>query len=378
MFKAPATTTTTTTTTTSTTTTTTTSTTTTTTTTTTTLPAPPEDGKVSSERRLEELFTVTDDQLQPKSVVSDGFGLFFAQNMMYQHTILVFDSTGSKLATISDEVDLSEWGLEGGLVKGSPVEAAFAPDGEHVYVSNYKIYGSGFRTDAHDDCNQGNWEESFVYRIDTSSYEIDAVIPVGAVPKFLAVSPDGSRLVVSNWCGFDVSIVDTKTNQEVARIDVGRHPRGIAIDSASRTAYIAVMGSSKVVTIDLANNSLGEVRLEAGGTPRHLVLSPDNRYLYVSNNLLNTVRKLDLTTGETIAKVSTGTQPRSMAISDDGLSLYVVNYVSGTVTKVTTEDMKVIQTIKTGYHPVGVTYDYLNRQVWVANYVGSIVVFEDR
>lgn len=349
-----------------------------TTTSSTTVPLAAADGKTSSERRLVDAFTVTDADLQPKSIVASGDGLFFAQNMMYRHNVMVFDRAGKMVAKIPDAVDLAAYGIaDGPRVQGSPVEAAFTPDGSSVFVSNYKMYGPGYNPVADDNCNRGHWDDSFVYRIDTSTFAIDAVIPTGAVPKFMAVTPDGGRLLVSNWCGFDVSVIDVATNTPITRIDVGRHPRGIAIADDSRYAYIAVMGEAKIVVIDLASNSVVGSVPNAGQTPRHLVLSPDDRYLYVSNNHGNQVRKIELSSGAVVGTASTGTEPRSMAISDDGESLYVVNYQDGTVSKVRTSDMEILQTEYSGVHPVGITYDAATRQVWVANYTGSLHVFLD-
>jgi YVTN family beta-propeller protein len=337
----------------------------------------PDDGLSSSERVLTEAFTVTGDELQPKSVVATGDGLFFAQNMMYRHNVSVYDRTGAIVATIPDRVDLSEWGFDGGTVEGAPVEAAVTPDGEHVYVSNYKMYGDGWNPVADDNCDRGDWDDSFVYKINTTTFEIESVIPTGAVPKYLEVSPDGQRLVVTNWCGFDVSIIDTATDTELTRVDAGRHPRGIAITDDSRYAYVTVMGESKIVVIDLETNAIVNT-LDGGSTPRHLQLSPDGAFLYVSNNLQNLVRKIDLATGGTVGTVTTGNGTRTIALTDDGDSLFVVNYHDGTVSKIRTSDMSLLQTEYSGYHPVGLTYDPDTRQVWVANYGGSLRVFQDR
>ena len=93
-------------TTTSTTTYTTTTTTATTTTTSTTTTLPP-----SSEGRLELVEEVWGD-IAPKSVVASGTGLFFAQNMMYRHTVTVYDAMGNLLETIDDEVTLADFGIE--------------------------------------------------------------------------------------------------------------------------------------------------------------------------------------------------------------------------------------------------------------------------
>jgi len=348
------------------------------TTTTTTLALVPDDGKTSAERLLVDAFTVQDADLQPKSIVSSGDGLFFAQNMMYRHNVAIYDREGNQLATIPDEVDLAEFGIDGGVVaQGSPVEAAFTPDARFVYVSNYKMFGAGYNPVADDNCDRGSWDDSFVYKIDTTAFEIVAVIPTGAVPKHLAVTPDGSRLVVSNWCGFDVSIIDTATDTELGRVDVGRHPRGIAIRSDSRYAYVTVMGEARIDVIDLQSRNVVNTVPDPGTTPRHVVLSSDDRYLYVSNHKMNSVRKIDLVAGAVVAVANTGVETRTMALSDDGESLYVVNYQDGTISKVRTSDMEILQTVYSGFHPVGVTYDPDTRQVWVANYAGSLRVFRD-
>ena len=338
--------------------------------------AAPPDGKRSDQRTLTLVDTISKDNLQPKSIVYSGNGLFFAQNMMYRHSVSVFDSDGTEVATISDKVNLADFGLEGGVVRGSPVEAAFTSDGAYAYVSNYKMYGDGWNPIADDDCQGRNWDTSFVYRIDTSTFAIDQVIPVGAVPKFLAVSPDGKTLVVSNFCSQDVSVVDTATAKEIHRITVGLHPRGIAITSDSTLAYISVMGASKVVALDLATLNMKDMT-SAGPTPRHLVLSVDDSTLYVSNNHAGTVRAIDTASGGLIAQVFTGEQPRSMVLADDGASLYVVNYVDGTLSKIRTADFSIIQVIATGVRPVGVAYDPFERRVWVANYSGSLSIYED-
>lgn len=339
----------------------------------------PDDGKSSADRRLVDQLLIEDSDLQPKSIVASGTGLFFAQNMMYRHNVMVFDRSGNVVARIDDTVDLAAFGVAGGVTaQGSPVEAAVTPDGAHVYVSNYKMYGPGFDPSASDDCNRGDWDDSYVYKIDTTSFAIEKVIPTGSVPKFMAVSADGSRLLVANWCGFDVTIIDATTDTPITRIDVGRHPRGIAITSDSRYAFVAVMGEARIVKIDLRTNEIvGEVG-DPGTTPRHLVLSPDDAFLYVSNHKQNVVRKIDLAANRSVGIANTGTETRSMAIAEDGESLYVVNYRDGTMSKVRASDMTILQTLDTGVHPVGITYDPVSRQVWVANYAGTLRVFVDR
>ncbi|NBY11671.1 MAG: YncE family protein [Actinobacteria bacterium] len=244
-----------------------------TTTTMTTAPPPPP----SDSFTLTQVARIANDDLQPKSIVHSGTGLFFAQNMMYRHNVAVFDRDGNELARISDAVNLDDFGIDtkgrSPQVKGSPVEAAFTSDGRYAYVSNYKMYGKGWNPVADDSCQTRSWDPSYVYRIDTTTFAIDQVIEVGAVPKFLLVSPDDRTLVVSNFCSQDVSIVDTATARETQRIFVGLHPRGIAITNDSNFAYVTVMGGGNVTRIDLATFETLQITA-AGYTPRHVVLSP--------------------------------------------------------------------------------------------------------
>ena len=305
-------------------------------------------------------------------------GLFFAQNMMYRHTITVYDRSYQLVETISDDVVLSDFGHDDyqGEYRGSPVEAAFTSDGSYVYVSNYRMYGGGLSTAASDGCNAGPWPDSFVFRIDTGTLGIDQIIKVGPGPTFLAVTPDDRYLLVSNWCGFDVSIIDIALGEEIARMPVGRHPRGIAIDPSSATAYIAVMGSRGIAVINLEDFSITTIDT-VGRSPRHLVRSPDGSHLYVSLNGEARLAKIEVGSGEILAHVTTGAAPRSMTISDDGTALYVVNYNSATMSKVRTSDMVEIEEHGTWSKPIGITYDAATRQIWVSSYSGAIQVFVD-
>ncbi|MBD0312285.1 MAG: peptidoglycan-binding protein, partial [Microcoleus sp. T3-bin5] len=163
-------------------------------------------------------------KISPKSIVYSGAGLFFAQNMMYRHTITVYDRNFKLVKTIPDTVNLSKFGFSKfkGNYQGSPVEAAFSTDGKYAYVSNYQMYGSGFRNPGSDRCSPAaKHDQSFLYRINTQTLKIEKVIPVGAVPKFNAVSPDNRFALASNWCSWDLSVVDLNKNLEVERVKLG-------------------------------------------------------------------------------------------------------------------------------------------------------------
>lgn len=321
-----------------------------------------------------------DGPISPKSIVHSGHGLFFAQNMKYHHTITVYDREFRLVKTIPDQLRLADYGHSRfhGLHRGSPVEAAFSHGGQTAWVSNFQMYGDGFSRPAIDRCSpRGNHEDSFLYRIDTTTLQIERVIRVGTVPKFLAVSPDDRLVLVSNWCSWDLSVVDVERNLEIRRLKLGRHPRGIAVDGESRFAYVAIMGSDKIARIRLHDFSVDFLE-RVGDSPRHLVLDPAGRYLYATLNGDGRIVKLDLNaSGRVVARARTGKAPRSMTLSGDGAHLFVVNYDSHTFSKVRASDLKVLRTVPVDPRPIGITYDPETRRIWVACYSGSLLVFED-
>ena len=201
---------------------------TTTTSTTTIPPTTTTTGPPSTTRTLRLADNITG-PITPKSVVASGRGLVFAQNMIYKHSVTVYDSNFNLVATIPDTVDLSTLGHpeHPGAVQGGPVEAAFAPDGKDVYVSNYSMYGPGFPHPGDDTCSPAqNRDSSFVYRINVRSSRSTPPSRWGRHRSSWPSRRTTSTCIVSNWCSYDVSVVDPVTNQEVKRIPVARTRAG--------------------------------------------------------------------------------------------------------------------------------------------------------
>jgi DNA-binding beta-propeller fold protein YncE len=344
-------------------------------------PAPTPVVPASDTLRLRRL-PVIRGYISPKSVVATQTGLVFAQNMMYRHTMTVYNRSGRLVKTISDRVILSKYGHAAWpmAVSGSPVEAAVAPDGRHIYVTQYSMYGPGFY---HPGWDTG-WvddviDRSFVYEIDTTTLRVTRIIRVGPVPKAVGVSPDGKWLLVGNWTHRDLSLVNLRTGREVKRIVVGGNPRGIAFAPDSSVVYLTAESGQRLMEYTFATGRLRTIIALLPGEPRHLVIDPTGRYLYASLNKGGQVVKIDIRLRRVVDRATTGTNPRTIALAPDGRSLYVVNYESQTIAKVRTRDMLVIQRLTTaGVHPVGLTYENATRTIWVSCYRGTIERFADR
>lgn len=339
--------------------------------------ATPAQGEVVSTSM--KLIKTINGSISPKSVRSSGDGVISAHNMMYRHSVTVYDSkTFELIKTIPDSVSLKSFGYSksSSLFKGAPVEGSFSPDGKYLYVTNYAMYGPGFNKEGHDTCSPASgYDKSFLYRIDRSNYQIDAVYQVGSVPKVVEVTPDNKYVLVSNWCSYTVSVISTETQKLIKTLKIGRYPRGIAVSSDSKHAYVAEMGGNRIHVINLEDFSVSYIPI--GSNPRAIVLSPDNTKLYVTMNLSGRVASWDLVANKAGKTVKTGNAARSLAISADGQSLFVVNFKSDTLSKVRASDMKLLQTIPACNEPIGVTFDAPTGNTWVACYKGQIKIYSN-
>jgi YVTN family beta-propeller protein len=238
------------------------------------------------------------------------------------------------------------------------------------------MYGKGLNKEGHDVCSPSSgFDNSFVSRINLANYEIDAVYPVGSVPKVVSVTPDNKYVLVSNWCSYTVSVISVEKQKVIKTLKIGRYPRGIAISSDSRYAYVAEMGGNSIHRIDLADFTKSLIPI--GSNPRAIQLSPDDKTLYATLNISGKVIAWNLEQNKAIKSVKTGLSARSLALNGDGTALFVVNFRSGTMTKLRTADLSIIQNVKVCKEPIGVTYDNESEQAWVACYEGSIKVFQN-
>lgn len=337
----------------------------------------PFSGVAQKDSTLRAVKTVSGN-ISPKSIVAANNGYVYAQNMMYRHTVTVYDKNGTLLQTIYDTVHPAHFGYADSaeVLKGSPVEATLNSDGSSIWISNYSMNGKGYRNPGCDACiGRNKYDKSYIYRINTATYEKTACIKSGAVPKYLQVSPNDKFVAVSNWSEGTVSIFSTTTNQLVKEVYVGAYPRGITWASTSNKLYVAVMGSTFVAEISAEDFSVTR-KIEAGIHPRHICGPIGDSLLLVSLNGEGSVAVISLET-EKVKKIFTGTMPRSMALSADGEFAYVVNYGDNTFSKISISKRKKIENCTTLKNPIGITVHPVTGEIWVACYSGFIQIFSD-
>ena len=102
------------------------------------------------------------------------------------------------------------------------------------------------------------------------------MVPVGAFPTGVAVSPEGARVYVVNSGDDSVSVIDTDTATAAITIAVGRAPYGIALSPDGRTAYVANAGGNSVSVIDTHAFAVAST-IAVGENPYGVAVAPDGQ-----------------------------------------------------------------------------------------------------
>jgi YVTN family beta-propeller protein len=307
-----------------------------------------------------------------------GSGRFFALHPA-PGSISAYDRNFNPIGSISARIRFSDFNLTGfsGLHEGSPAEIGFSADGKTAWLSAFAISGNGFEKPPVEACAEGIYDPGYIFRINTLSLRIEQAIRVGSGPRALAAAPDGSLVLVSNWCSNDLSIIDTELNAEVHRLPLDGKPRGIAIDGRSRYAFIALADQDRIARLKLSDYSISWITGIGGRGAHQLCLDASGRFLYASLPKEGKLVKIDLTTDKAVRSLAAGREPRAIALSPDGEWLYALQYRDHTLLKIKASTFESVQTVHTGEYPLALALDGETQTVWVAHQAGSIQVYED-
>ncbi|HEX7500121.1 MAG TPA: alkaline phosphatase family protein [Polyangia bacterium] len=253
----------------------------------------------------------------------------------------------------------------------------------------------------------------------TSFAEVAPAISLGhsaglglAVPPTaagLGVDGEGKHVVVANHENDSVSIIELATSA-VTEVDLrpgkvdpsqsghagGEYPYWVT--TKGRNAYVSSQRDREVVVVDITTAKV-RGRITVGAQPNKMLLSRDQRFLYVANGGSDTVTVIDTRSDRAVEEFPvaapravlanpsgfTGANPNSLALSPDGRTLYVTNGGINAVAVVQlgqrgraesrddddersdSEQSQVVGLIPTGWYPESVSLSADGRRFFVVN-----------
>lgn len=178
-------------------------------------------------------------------------------------------------------------------------------------------------------------DERRVEVLDTATMqEVDSyeVVPN---PHWIEVSADGRWGYTANHESNQVSVLDLQDGGRVLiTLPAGTSPHSVAISPDGTRVAVTNFNSDDVTLIDtVANTVVGTIGV--GDNPQDVTYAPDGRHFYTADVESDTITVVDTETLEVTARVPAGDGPTSVDVAPDGLKAYVTNLNSATVTLLT-------------------------------------------
>jgi YVTN family beta-propeller protein len=201
---------------------------------------------------------------------------------------------------------------------------AWTPDGQGFFVSG------GVDDSVHNfTWADGSFAPGFTTKL---GHRAGNGVNVKPVAGGLAVSPDGTRLLVANYANDSVTLLDAITGALLAERDLrpgridrndagkpgGTYPWTVAWTSNSQ-AYVSIQRDRELVTLQAGATQLavaGRIRLR--GQPNQMLPNADGTRLYVALDNSDSVAAIDTATNDVLADIA-ATAPSELLPNPEGL-----------------------------------------------------------
>jgi len=205
----------------------------------------------------------------------------------------------------------------------------------------------------------GNKSEASVSLIDLDSGALVATAKTDPGPHEIAVSPDGTLAVVTNYGtgdapGNTLSVIELAEGATVGTIDLGKYtrPHGILFLPDSRRALVTAEGAGVLLQVDIYLGKV-EAAIPTGQRLSHmLAYDPVGQRAFVANMGSSSVSLIDVRYGELLSFEASGRGAEGIALGPEGQNLWVTNRDEGTVSRFDARYLRLLEKLEVPGFPI--------------------------
>lgn len=231
-------------------------------------------------------------------------------------------------------------------VPGRPNQCAVTPNGKFVAVPIF--------------------DGDSVQIVDAVNMKIVKALPV-KMPHNCFNAGNNDHMFVTSMRGQQVNMIDLRTLEYIAEIPVGGVPRPIAVDRDEKTMYVALSNFHGFAIIDIPSRKVvhrvefpplppdTDLRPLLNTATHGLMLTPDGKELWAASVPTGNVFVYDVGSGKVAPAIAAGQLPNWIAFSPDGRYGCVTNTGSNDCSIIDRRSKKEVARIKVGKAPKRLT-----------------------
>jgi YVTN family beta-propeller protein len=194
-----------------------------------------------------------------------------------------------------------------------------------------------------------------VYRWDGKDLHLASRIPTGRTPSHLWIDSRSTVAYVTMQDSDELVAVDLATQALRWRIRTGPMPADVFGTADDRTLLVGLTGSDSVEVFDVSGREPKAVRRIRTGEGAHAFRAAgDQRHVYVSNRVANSISRIDLQTLQVVGTLPAPGGPDCIEVLAGGKLLLVTSRWARKLTVIDTEAGKVVRQVPVGKSPHGV------------------------
>jgi len=265
---------------------------------------------------------------------------------------------GGATGTITSPISL---GYDSINAVTSPMNCVASPDQSKLYVTSYSASNAG------------------IYVIDAVNNSVLANIAATGGLVGIAINSTGTRLFVTKYgnsssdnAGNIVYVIDTSTNSIIQTVTVGGAPHACVVSPDDRFLYVTCETSKAIYRIDLSTylpTSVATLNVSCFS----ITMSVDGTKLYVGTGTTVVPYIVDISTGNLTAGTALTGFSNAYNMARTSSTVYVSNYGNGTVTPIAISSDSIGSPITVGSGPYGMGMSSDGLTLCVGNFTGNTV-----
>lgn len=140
----------------------------------------------------------------------------------------------------------------------------------------------------------------------------------------MAITPDGTLLLVTNEGSDTVTVIDTASNSPIQTIGVCDTPTAVAVTPDGTQAYVVCFNGGNLDVIDIATLAVTGGPISVSGLPTDVVFTHDGATAYVAGYSTGSIHIIDVGTATVTDSVTGLSEPQDLSISSDDSTLWIV------------------------------------------------------
>ena len=200
-----------------------------------------------------------------------------------------------------------------------------------------------------------------VHAINTSTNEGTSITTgtIGIEPNGLAVTPEGTKMVVAEGASHQVQIITVSTHTVAATVAIPEvagtksRPDAVAVTPHGLTAYVVDGANKLVYPLTISSGTLGTgIAVKTQGDPGAVIVTPNGEKVYVANYSSHNVSVIKASSNTVTATITIGAgetgKPIALAVTPNSAHVYVADQGNAQIDDIATSSDTVSKTIAVG------------------------------